>query len=51
MRMLGAGLTQTFADTIRPAMEVVRVREGLHKVSGCHAMITPKAIISWRITV
>jgi len=50
MRMLVAGLTQTFADTIRPAMEVVRVREGLHKVSGCHAMITPKAIISWRIT-
>jgi malate dehydrogenase (oxaloacetate-decarboxylating)(NADP+) len=32
-------------DTIRPALEIVRVREGLHKVSGCYAMITRKGDI------
>jgi len=25
---------------IRPALQIVRMREGLHKVSGCYAMIT-----------
>lgn len=39
---LVAGVTQHFADTIRPALQIVRVREGLHKVSGCYAMITRK---------
>ena len=42
---LVAGVTQHFADTIRPALEIVRVREGLHKVSGCYAMITRKGDI------
>src|SRR5215469_3976646 len=39
---LVSGVTQHFPDTIRPALEIVRVREGLHKVSGCYAMITRK---------
>ena len=39
---LVAGVTQHFPDTIRPALEIVRVREGLHRVSGCYAMITRK---------
>jgi malate dehydrogenase (oxaloacetate-decarboxylating)(NADP+) len=39
---LVAGVSQHFADTIRPALQIVRVREGLHKVSGCYAMITRK---------
>ena len=37
---LVAGVTQHFPDTIRPALQIVRMREGLHKVSGCYAMIT-----------
>jgi malate dehydrogenase (oxaloacetate-decarboxylating)(NADP+) len=39
---LVSGVTQHFPDTIRPALEIVRVREGLHRVSGCYAMITRK---------
>lgn len=39
---LVSGVTQHFPDTIRPALAIVRVREGLHKVSGCYAMITRK---------
>jgi malate dehydrogenase (oxaloacetate-decarboxylating)(NADP+) len=39
---LVSGVTQHFPDTIRPALEIVKVREGLHKVSGCYAMITRK---------
>ena len=37
-----SGVTQHFPDTIRPALQIVRMREGLHKVSGCYAMITRK---------
>jgi len=39
---LVSGVTQHFPDTLRPALQIVRVREGLHKVSGCYAMITRK---------
>ncbi|MGA9392605.1 MAG: NADP-dependent malic enzyme [Candidatus Sulfotelmatobacter sp.] len=39
---LVSGVTQHFPDTIRPALQIVRMREGLHRVSGCYAMITPK---------
>jgi len=39
---LVAGVNQHFPETIRPALEILRVREGLHKVSGCYAMITSK---------
>jgi len=42
---LVSGVTQHFADTIRPALQIVRVREGLHRVSGCYAMITRKGDI------
>jgi malate dehydrogenase (oxaloacetate-decarboxylating)(NADP+) len=42
---LVSGVSQHFPDTIRPALEIVRVREGLHKVSGCYAMITRKGDI------
>lgn len=37
---LVSGVAQHFPDVIRPALQIVRVREGLHKVSGCYAMIT-----------
>jgi malate dehydrogenase (oxaloacetate-decarboxylating)(NADP+) len=42
---LVSGVTQHFPDTIRPALAIVRVREGLHKVSGCYAMVTRKGDI------
>jgi malate dehydrogenase (oxaloacetate-decarboxylating)(NADP+) len=37
---LVSGVTRHFPDVIRPALQIVRMREGLHKVSGCYAMIT-----------
>ena len=39
---LVSGVTQHFPDTIRPALQIIRVREGLHKVAGCYPMITRK---------
>jgi malate dehydrogenase (oxaloacetate-decarboxylating)(NADP+) len=40
-----SGVTQHFPDTIRPALQIVRMREGLHRVSGCYAIITRKGEI------
>jgi malate dehydrogenase (oxaloacetate-decarboxylating)(NADP+) len=39
---LVGGVTQHFPDTIRPALQVIKVREDLHKVSGLYTMITKK---------
>ena len=39
--MIG-GLTQHYPDTLRPALEVIPIREGLRKVSGIYMLITPK---------
>jgi malate dehydrogenase (oxaloacetate-decarboxylating)(NADP+) len=39
---LVSGVTQHFPDTIRPALQIVRVREGFHRVSGCYVLITRK---------
>ncbi|MFZ0284994.1 MAG: phosphate acyltransferase, partial [Terriglobales bacterium] len=39
---LVSGVTQNFPDVIRPALQIVRMREGLHKVASCYAMITRK---------
>ncbi len=39
---LVSGLTKHYPDTIRPALQVISVREGLHKVSGVYMLITPK---------
>ena len=36
---LVSGVAQHFPDVIRPALQIVRMREGLHKVSGCYALI------------
>jgi len=40
-----SGLTQHYPDTIRPALQVIDVREGLRKVSGLYLLITPKGEI------
>lgn len=37
---LVAGVTQHFRNTIRPALQIVRVREGLHRISGCYPIVT-----------
>jgi len=42
---LVSGVTQHFPDTIRPALQIIRMREGLHRVSGCYVMITRKGEI------
>ena len=39
---LVSGVTQHFSDTIRPALQIVRMREGFHRVSGCYLLITRK---------
>jgi malate dehydrogenase (oxaloacetate-decarboxylating)(NADP+) len=42
---LVGGLTQHYPDTIRPALQVISVREGLHKVAGVYMLITAKGHI------
>jgi malate dehydrogenase (oxaloacetate-decarboxylating)(NADP+) len=42
---LVSGVTQHFPDTIRPALQIVRMREGLHRVCGCYVLITRKGEI------
>jgi malate dehydrogenase (oxaloacetate-decarboxylating)(NADP+) len=39
---LVSGVTQNHPDTIRPALQVIGVREGIHKVSGLYIVITRK---------
>jgi malate dehydrogenase (oxaloacetate-decarboxylating)(NADP+) len=39
---LVGGITQHYPDVIRPALQIISVREGLHKVSGVYMLITPK---------
>jgi malate dehydrogenase (oxaloacetate-decarboxylating)(NADP+) len=39
---LVSGITQNYPDTIRPALQVIGVREGIHKVSGIYLLITRK---------
>src|SRR5208282_5387233 len=42
---LVSGVSQHYPDVIRPALQIVRMREGLHTVSSCYAMITRKGAI------
>jgi malate dehydrogenase (oxaloacetate-decarboxylating)(NADP+) len=42
---LVSGLTHHYPDTIRPALQVISVREGLHRVSGVYMLITPKGYL------
>jgi len=37
---LVSGVSQHYPDTIRPALQVIKVRGDLHKVSACYALIT-----------
>ncbi len=37
-----SGLTLHYPDTIRPALQIIDVRDGLRKVSGLYMLITPR---------
>ena len=37
-----SGLTHHYPDTIRPALQIIKVREGLNRVSGLYLLITPR---------
>ncbi len=39
---LVSGVNQNYPDTIRPALQVIGVRDGIHKVSGFYIIITRK---------
>jgi malate dehydrogenase (oxaloacetate-decarboxylating)(NADP+) len=39
---LVSGVTQHYPDTIRPALQVIKVRQDVHKVSGLYALVTKK---------
>ena len=39
---LVSGLTQHYPDTIRPALQIISVREGMHRVAGLYMLITHK---------
>ncbi|HEY1471156.1 MAG TPA: NADP-dependent malic enzyme [Candidatus Acidoferrum sp.] len=39
---LVGGATQHFPDTLRPALQVIKPRPGLHKVSGLYALVTKR---------
>ena len=39
---LVSGVTKNYPETIRPALQVIGVREGIHKVSGTYLLITRK---------
>ncbi len=42
---LVSGVSQHYPDTIRPALQVITVREGIHKVSGLYVVITRRGEI------
>jgi malate dehydrogenase (oxaloacetate-decarboxylating)(NADP+) len=37
---LVSGITQHYPDTIRPALQLIRVRPDVHRVSGCYVMVS-----------
>jgi len=39
---LVSGVTKNYPDTMRPALQVIGVREGIHKVSGIYLLVTRK---------
>jgi malate dehydrogenase (oxaloacetate-decarboxylating)(NADP+) len=39
-----AGVSQHYPDTIRPALQVIGMREGVHKVSGLYVLATKKDV-------
>lgn len=44
---LVSGITKNYPDTIRPALQIIGVREGIHKVSGIYLIITRKGDLNF----
>jgi malate dehydrogenase (oxaloacetate-decarboxylating)(NADP+) len=40
--ILVSGVTQHYPDTIRPALQVIKVRDDIHKVAGLYVLVTRK---------
>ncbi len=41
---LVAGISQHYPETIRPALQIIKVRENVHRVSGVYVILTKKQI-------
>jgi malate dehydrogenase (oxaloacetate-decarboxylating)(NADP+) len=41
---LVAGVSQHYPDTIRPALEIIRMREDVHRVSGVYVILTKQQV-------
>jgi len=39
---LVSGVAQHYPETIRPALQIIKVRQGIHKVSGMYVLVTRK---------
>jgi malate dehydrogenase (oxaloacetate-decarboxylating)(NADP+) len=39
---LVSGITQHYPDTIRPALQIIKLRDGVHKVAGVYVLVTKK---------
>jgi malate dehydrogenase (oxaloacetate-decarboxylating)(NADP+) len=39
-----AGVSQHYPDTIRPALQIVKIRENVHRVSGVYAILTKQQV-------
>ncbi len=39
---LVSGITQHYPDTIRPALQIIKLRDGVHRVAGVYALVTKK---------
>jgi malate dehydrogenase (oxaloacetate-decarboxylating)(NADP+) len=39
---LVSGITQHYSDTIRPALQIIKMRDGVHRVSGLYVLVTKK---------
>lgn len=42
---LVCGINMSYADTIRPALKIIKLREGVHRVSGMYCMILKDRIL------
>lgn len=39
-----AGVSQHYPETIRPALQIIKIREGVHRVSGVYVIITKQQV-------
>lgn len=44
-----SGLTKNYPDTIRPAIQIIGMEDGVSKIAGMYMMLTKKALYSSQI--